>query len=190
MDEHSIDLEIVGLLDEARRAEAVDARGRQRWLREQARECATFASALIDLAEARRAVVVETTAGRQHVGRVRAVGLDYCVVENTTGRLAAVVLDAVASVRTPGSDWPAPTTDRRLHAPSSFHAFLADLVADGQRASLGLGGQATTVTGRLWSLGVDVVTVKLDARESGLSACQLRAVTEVVTDGPGPAATR
>ncbi len=185
-----MDLEIVGLLDEARRAEAVDARGRQRWLRDQARESATFASALIDLAEARRTVVVETTAGRQHVGRVRAVGLDYCLVETTTCRLAAVVLDAVASVRTPGPDWPAPTTDRRLQRHSSFHALLAELVADQQRASVGLGAQAATVTGRLWSLGADVLTVRVDGRESGLSACQLRVVTEIVTDVSGPAVTR
>lgn len=171
---------LVGLLDEARRADAVAARSRQRWLREQSRESATFAGTLIDLGEARRSVVVETTGGRRHVGRLREVGVDVCLLETVTGQLVAIVLDAVELVRTPDQEWPSPSGDRRRSHERTFHAYLADLVADRQRGSVSMG--ARSVTGRLWSLGADVVTVNVDGRSGGLASCHLRTVTEVITD--------
>jgi hypothetical protein len=176
-----IDRGLVGLLDEARRAEAVAQRSRQRWLQEQAQESATFAGTLIDLAEARRSVVVETAVGSHHTGRIRDVGADVCLIETRSAQLVALRLSAVASVRTLDDHWPLPSSDRELRRARTFHAHMADLVAQRRWGCVVM--STVPVTGRLWALGADVVTVKLDTGGSGgFRACNLAAVTEVVSD--------
>src|SRR3954468_4899109 len=90
---------LLALLDEARADDAGRHRGRERSLRRQAEEDATFAGTLLDLAERRAAVTIRTTAGRAHAGLVLAVGEDFCVVRSAGGDDTFVVLTAVSAVR-------------------------------------------------------------------------------------------
>ncbi|MGI9023309.1 MAG: hypothetical protein ACR2HV_08790, partial [Acidimicrobiales bacterium] len=87
---------------EARARDAADARVRERWLRRQAEEEAAFAGLLVSLAERGVPVIVATTGGRHHVGRVEAVGADFTVVTTTGDRSTLVSLAAVAAVRLTG----------------------------------------------------------------------------------------
>ncbi len=87
---------------EARARDAVDARVRERWLRRQAEEEATFAGLLLDLAERQVGVVVTTTANRRHTGVVEAVGADFVALRVAGGRTVLVSLPSVAAVGTGG----------------------------------------------------------------------------------------
>ena len=77
---------------EARARDAADSRVRERWLRRQAEDEAAFAGLLVDLAERGVAVIVTTSGGRHHVGRVEAVGTDFVAMATTGARTTLVSL--------------------------------------------------------------------------------------------------
>lgn len=163
---------------DARAAEAVDARVRERWLRTQAAESSTIAGTLIALAEAGRPVVVITTAGRRHAGVVTMVGQDFVTVVREE-RLTLVSLRALASVEHSREFGAAPTDgelEPSLAAPVTLHDVLSRAVGDRPRLMLHAGDAHTT--GQLVAVGVDVVTLRTDAEPPGLAYVSLGSVSE------------
>jgi hypothetical protein len=78
-------------------SEAASQRSRQRWLALQAGSTATWAGALLDLAEQSSSVTIDLAAtGKRLQGRLVGVGRDFCVVALRNGRPALVALSAVA----------------------------------------------------------------------------------------------
>ena len=168
---------------EARAREAVDARVRERWLRRQAEEEATFAGALLDLAERQVGVVVTTTANRRHTGVVEAVGADFVALRAAGGRTAIVALRSVAAGGTGGSG------DGRLRALGSrderpsrsvtvgLTDVLAHAAANHPRVLVHAGTAA--VVGELRTVGTDVISVHTDGDPSANVYLSLASVSEV-----------
>src|SRR4051812_36193123 len=122
--------EITRYLADQRVQDAVDARTRQRWLRQMASEDGTFSGVLVDLAEQGRVALVATTSGRRPRGRVRGVGTDFCVVETETG-LVLLARRSIASVRLqPDRRRPLPVGDRDPVLGADLATTLAGLVGD------------------------------------------------------------
>src|SRR5204863_961971 len=94
---------------DSRASDAARARTRERWLRRQAAEEATLPGVALDLAERGDAVVLKTTSGRAHRGRLVAVARDVWVLrsdashgsggEDGMAGATFVATDAIASLR-------------------------------------------------------------------------------------------
>ena len=141
---------------------------------------------LLDLAEGPEELTIRMASGRLLRGWVHLVALDAVALRTAAG-LSLLRLDAIAWVRrVPDSrpDTPAagpthprratvgstrshsattePAGDRPAARPVSFVALVAGLAADRPRVSLAVTGENTLLTGELRSVGLDVVTVRLD----------------------------
>jgi hypothetical protein len=155
------------LLDDARADAESGARARERSLRRQATEGATFAGALVDLGESAAAVSLWTVAGRRHEGTVLAVGADFALLADR-GDHVAVRLDAVTAVRPhPGHGVGPASGDRAAELDLTFVELLARLVEDRPELSIGAEG-GDGVTGTLEAVGVDVLTVRVAPGADGL----------------------
>jgi hypothetical protein len=156
--------EIDAWLGDQRAQAAADARTRERWLRQQASDSATFAGLLADLAERGTAVVVALANGRRHQGTLAAIGADFATLAAEAGHTVLVSLAAVTSVRPAGAAAGATAglggTTARAGSGRLVHA-LADAAVDRPRVLLGLGG-GEMVSGDLQSVGQDVVTLRND----------------------------
>lgn len=187
---------------EARAGEAVGARVRQRWLRQQAEEGAPFAALLLDLAEHGTQVVITTVSGRRHLGRLSAVGTDFVAVDGSAGRTTVVVTAAVAAVRTAG-EHPAPAagvggnraggervpaaTADRADQPDLVAASLADALAHlgADRPHVRVWAGEMDVTGDLRAVGADVLTVEPEGGMPGPVYVRLLSVSEISFLGSG-----
>jgi hypothetical protein len=155
-----------GLLDELRRwaadeetARVAQSRSRARWLRQQAADSATLAGVLLDLAE-RRAVVIVEAAARTHTGRLVTVSTGLCVLEeidDPAHHLALIALPAITMLVPPVQALGDRVPDLRL----DLAAALAGLASDRPTVSLELEG-GKRATGVLESVGVDIVTLRID----------------------------
>lgn len=164
---------------EARAADAVDSRVRERWLRIQAAESSTWAGVLVTLAEAATPVAVTTSAGRCHAGLVATVGDDFVAVGRAEERVTLIAMAAVASVVPTGSERATPVGGER-HPSSSAPVTLLGVLerAVGDRPRLMLTAGDTRVTGQLVAVGIDVVTVRTDAQPPGWAYVSLASVSE------------
>ena len=169
------DLDLTELIDDARHREAVASRSRQRWLRQQAEEDATLAGVFADALTNRAVLTVRTTTGRSHQGTVRQVGRDYVALDTEAG-VVALTLDAVTAVRVEPSLRAEPPAGRRVGADLLLAEMLAEALADQPRVGIGLRGDPEMITGKLRAVGLDVVTVAVEAR---LIYVSLSAVSEV-----------
>ena len=160
---------------EARVDEVIDQRRRTTWLRRQAREEATLAGVLVDLAEQGRAVSVQTTAGHHHRGRITIVGRDLVGLSSPEDLVALVRLGAVVAVR-PQPGTPKVTGDGPLDPTTTLRRQLTELHHDRARVVLTLRG-AQTVVGAMDGVGHDVVTLTTDG--GGQAYVPLYAVLEV-----------
>jgi hypothetical protein len=161
----------VGLLGELRRwaaDEQVDelarSRSRARWLRQQAAESATLVGLLLDHAERRTIVTIETT-GRTHTGRLLAASTGLCVLDDIDDeqyRLALVALPAITLVGGPVEP-PGSLGDRVPHLRLDLAGALAGLAGDRPSVCLELQG-GKRVTGVLESVGVDVIALRTDSQ--------------------------
>lgn len=144
-----------------RAAEAVAGRARERWLRQQAQEAATWLGVLVDLAERRAAVVLELAAGGVARGTLVGVGTDVCLLAADPPRSAAtlVALAHVVAARAAGAAPGVAAGDRRPALPLRLADALAALAAEREVARLGLAG-GREVTGCLLAAGADVLTVR------------------------------
>ena len=184
---------------EARARDAADARMRERWLRRQAEDGAAFAGLLVDLAERGVAVILTTSGGRNHVGRVEAVGTDFAALATTGARTTLVSLPAVAAVRLGRGDaghrhsaaagavaagrghiGPAAETgdegrDRRVTVT------MADVIGHAveRRPRVQVFSASACVGGELRAVGTDVVTVHTHGDPHGLAYVRLASVSEL-----------
>ncbi|MCB0976708.1 MAG: hypothetical protein KDB02_04550 [Acidimicrobiales bacterium] len=154
-----LDRELQELTDRTRAENAASARRHQRSLLSQASEEGTFRGVLVDLAERQVSVAVHTSAGRILQGTIRALGSDYVGLIGTRDDPTLVPLRSVTGLRPePGTR---PTVgDRSQRWASSWNAALVDLVADRPLVSLHTSG-GDRIQGRLWTVGQDVVAVRL-----------------------------
>jgi hypothetical protein len=155
--------------------EAARARARTAWLARQADEEATFVGVLADLAERRRAVVVETASARRHHGAVQVVGRDFCALRTDRSVEVLVRHAFVVSVR-PAPGEPRASGDRLLAPVVTFRDALAVLADAGARIhTTGWGG--VTLSGELQRVGRDVLCLRSDDR--GVCYVRLASLGEV-----------
>lgn len=165
---------------DARAEEAAGERARQRWLRQQADEEASFAGVLVDLAERGVTVTVTAVSGRRHQGQVAAVGADFVALRGGGGRLTLVALRSVARVRLAPPERPVSGGVRDGVADSSavtLAEVLAQAVADRPRLSVHFG--ADHLLGELRAVGADVLSVSVDGQASGMTYARLASVSEI-----------
>ena len=82
----------------SRTREAVRARSREHWLRQQVLEGTTLAGACRSLAEAGRPLSLTTLGGRTHHGRIRSLGEDFVSLVVAGGREVVLPLERVAAL--------------------------------------------------------------------------------------------
>jgi len=165
---------------DARAEEAAGERVRERWLRQQAEEEASFAGVLVDLGERGVTVTVTAVSGRRHQGRVAAVGADFVALRAESGRLTLLPLPSVARVRL------APPARRVSGGPrhgveGSPQVTLADVLAQavGDRPRLSVHFGADHLLGELRAVGADVLSLAVDDQPSGLTYARLASVSEI-----------
>lgn len=143
-----------------RAEDAVRARSRERWLRQQAEEGATWIGTLVDLAERRHPVVVDLRSGATISGALVGVGEDVCLLTAAL-QPSASTLVALAHVGAVRARTPAPgaaSGDRSPTLRLTLAGALGLLAAEREAARIGLAGGGE-VTGRILGIGADVVTV-------------------------------
>jgi hypothetical protein len=184
---------------DARAAEAADARSRERWLRHQAAEEATLPGIALDLAERADAVVLKTTAGRAHRGRLVAVARDVWVLrsdssDGTAGPVGMagstfVATDSIATLRTQpgGSGKPTPEAAGARPVPlaSSMAEMLTDLAVEQPRVRVVVEGEPEAMVGQLRSVGVDVATLRVAGLPPTTVYVRLGSVSELSVLGSG-----
>jgi hypothetical protein len=175
---------------DARATDAAAARSRQRWLRHQAEEEATFAGLALDLAERERSVVLRTTSGRTHSGRLVAVGRDFCVLRAEKTRVTTFVASAaIASLRAQPGTSVGPRFEGAGARPVPLAATLAGVLADlaGERPLVRIGvlGELEALTGELRAVGADVATVRVASEPPATVYVRLGSVSELSVLGSG-----
>lgn len=139
--------------------ETIGRRRRERWLRRQAEEEATFAGVLVDLAEAAAPVTIATPTRKVHRGRVRAVGTDFALVEVDGGRHGILRHRAIAWARQDDSTRPA-RGDRPLALSMTFEQALRATLEPHELVQVVAAGPAEPVDGEVIGLGADVLTLR------------------------------
>jgi hypothetical protein len=165
---------------EARARDAVDARVRERWLRRQAEEQATFEALLVDLAEREVAVVVTTTDNRRHIGPIEAVGADFVALRVSGGRTTVVALRFVGAVSVASRGEGAASGDREDRSSRSVTVTLAEVLAHavGHRPRVRVHAGDAAVAGELRSVGTDVVSLRTDGDPPATAYLSLPSVSE------------
>lgn len=170
------------LVADAAAAEAARERVQERTLRAVAEAEATFDGVALDLAENGAAVVVRTSEGRSHRGRILAVGRDFLALRDGDRPPALVAVGRVTSIR----PHPAGALGRRDAAggrPAPLHVglggVLSQLGAERPRVLVFAAGE-DPLAGELRAVGTDVVTLRLDADRRPVVHVRLDAVSEVV----------
>ena len=160
--------------------EAARERSQTRMLRRIAEEEATFVGVALDLAERGSVVVARTASGRAHRGRVLAVGRDFVVVRDGSGPAVLLPIASLASLRPQPGSAPVDTAGGRT-APLDvgFAALLVGLAADRPRVQVSAAVDEQ-VAGELRSVGVDVLTLRLDGDAALRAHVRLGAVTDVL----------
>ena len=184
---------------DTRASEAASARSRERWLRRQAAEDATLPGVALDLDERGDAVVLRTTAGRTHRGRLVAVARDVWVLRSDGsdgtgggGAMAGttfVATDAIASLRAQpgGRGRPAPEAAGARPVPlaASMADMLTELAAEHPRVRVVALGEPEAMVGQLRSVGVDVATLRVAGEPPTTVYVRLGSVSELSVLGSG-----
>jgi hypothetical protein len=179
--------ELARWLSDAAADAAAAERSQSRLLRQAAEEEATFVGVAVDLAERAARVVVRTSSGRSHRGVLLAVGRDFVVVREPggDGAPAFVSLAAVTTIRPQPSGGGSALLDasgsRAAPRDASLAAVLATLAVERPRVQVGLaGGGEEPLAGELRSVGLDVLTLRLDGDAGRSAHVRLGAVAEVL----------
>jgi hypothetical protein len=168
---------------EARVDDAARQRTRERWLLQQAEEGGRLTGVLCDLAERGTAVALRTRAGRQHRGRVRAIGDDFVAVDAGSSDAVFVALAAVSSVRVMPTAATAPTGDRAVRTGLRLAEVLAGLAAERERVLIVALDGEEAIAGSLRSVGLDVAVVRLDGPDPATVYVPIPSITELTLPG-------
>lgn len=169
------------LLDDARLADALAERSRDRSLRQRATDTASLAGTLRDLAERATPVVVATVGGRRHRGQVRGVAADHVVLDTPAGRVH-LRREVLATIRPQhGAAAPPAQGERDAVDDLLLGEVLARIVGERPTVVLGFDGATESVRGRLDAVGEDVATVRVDGGGE-LVYVPIPSVTEVIVE--------
>lgn len=174
------DRALARLLAEGRVDEAVAARARGRWLRQQTDEEATLTAVLADLGDAAAPVVLGLGGRGATPGTLALVGADVAVLDTAVGALV-VPHRAITWVRSePGAA--VPVGGRRIDAPVTFVALLAALAAERPSVAVGTGAGAghDRVVGELRAVGADVVRLVDPEVPAAAVVVPVASITEVL----------
>lgn len=157
--------------------EAVNARGRQRWLERQAAEEATLAGVLLDLAERHRPVTITTTGGHRLSGAVTAVGADFGALRDHRLGDALVPSSRIAIVRPAPGDG-LPTGDRRVSITRTFRDAMMELAPERPDCIVAVG--AEQLHGELRAASPELVALALDGDRRELVHVSVAAIDHVI----------
>ncbi len=151
---------LAGWVADSRAEQAAAARSRERWLRQQAEEAATWLGTLVDLAERGAPVRLELTSGTFASGTLVGIGRDMCLVAADNRRPATLVALAhvLAAKATPSAP-PVAAGDRRPVLGLDLAGALGTLAAERETVRLGLTNRGEVV-GQLLGAGSDVLTLR------------------------------
>lgn len=154
------------LLDEARHAEAVRERARERGLRRRDTEAATLAGLVRDLLEAGTTVTVVTRGERRHTGVVVDAARDHLALQGPGGH-TLVRHDAVLQVRPrPGSGSGIAAGDRAGVTDRTLLEALTWVADDRPTVVVAGHSAAEPLRGRLVGIGEDLLTVVADGLDA------------------------
>lgn len=153
-----LDAQLRDLTDDHRVAAAAQARRREQWLRQQAAEEGTFGGVILDLAERRQPLVLDTITGRAVHGVINRVGADFVGLHTPGGQEALVPNRSVASIR-PQPGGAVTVGDRARHDDATLHGVLTDRAAERPRVTLHTTATAS-VAGELRGVGQDLLLVE------------------------------
>ncbi|TMM20662.1 MAG: hypothetical protein E6G01_00055 [Actinobacteria bacterium] len=174
---------------DARASDAARARSRQRWLRRQAEEESTLAGIALNLAERGTAVVLETTSGHTHRGRLLGLARDVWLLRSGGSSVTFVAADAIAAFqaqpRGDGTPISEATGARPVPLAASLAEMLGDLAAERPRLRIVVRGRSDALTGQLRAVGMDVATVRLAGDPPTTVYVRLDSVSEVSVLGSG-----
>lgn len=165
-------------LRDAQVDEAARQRTREHWLRDVAEQEATLAGVLADLAERRGPVVVRTGAGRRHHGTITALGVDFVTLATASGSEVLLASRALGVIRTA----PAMTVtmgDRMVSTELRLTDVLAELAAERERVVIVTVAGDDAVTGRLRSVGHDVVALRTETDPPATAYVPVAVIGEV-----------
>ena len=169
---------------ELRTDDAARSRSRQRWLRSQAEEEATFGGVLVDLGERARPVVISCRSGRSHQGWIVGVGVDCVTMLTQRDERIVVVLDAIAFVR-PQAHEEATVGDRCVSGDASLAEVLAEWASERPQIHVVAFDGTAGVRGELRAVGRDVLTLRLDGNPPTTGYVRLASVSEVSATASG-----
>jgi hypothetical protein len=184
---------------DVRASDAANARSRERWLRRQAAEEATLPGVALDLAERGDAVVLKTTSGRAHRGRLVAVARDVWVLRSDSSRGSGgedgmagatfVSTDAIASLRAQPGGTGRPALEagggRPVPLAASMADMLTELAVEHPRVRVVVLGEPEAMVGELRSVGVDVATLRVAGEPPSTVYVRLGSVSELSVLGSG-----
>lgn len=146
---------------DARNSESARARAREHWIRQQAREAATFDGILRALSERGGQVEAWTSDGGSVTGTISAVSPELVLVEAESGERTWVVRPALAGLAavSDGFDAGVASDDRGPNSKMTLAALLAGLVEERRSVTVRCGGAETS--GRVVGAGTDVLSLRL-----------------------------
>jgi hypothetical protein len=163
---------LAGWAAEDRASEAARRRSRRRWLSRQVAEAATLAGVLLDLAERRAPVTIDTVGG-SHDGQLVAAATELCILRTSAQDAVLIALPAVIAVT---SDLIVPVGDRTPPLELDLAAALSALAADRPTVRLELLG-GKRVAGMLDTVGVDLISLELGPNPRRTALIPLDAVS-------------
>jgi hypothetical protein len=173
--------ELEELLADARADEAAAERQRRRRLQQLGEEEATLVGLLVDLAERGVEVSAETAASGVHRGVLRMVATDFCIIGTGSGEVW-ITYRGLSSVRPHPREQHVAATGTRPATDLSMAEALARVASDRSRIRLVTeGGQR--LGGELRSVGVDVLTIKLDGPAAGLAYVPVSSIRTLFRSG-------
>lgn len=156
------------------------ARTRERWLRQEAEDGATFAGVLADLADLGATLTVRGRSGAAYAGRVAAVATDGFILALADGSRALLAHTAVVEIRPdPAHRLGAAAGDRAAPATLTIEELLRSEAAHRPRVRVASVG-GPPLSGRLRAVGIDVVTVALDGDTRSVCYLPSSSLSEVV----------
>lgn len=167
-------------LADARNIESARARAREHWIRQQAREGATFEGILRALSERQETVEIVTADSGRASGQIMALSAELTLLGTDGTPQAWVVTRAVAGVSpvSQGRDAGVASDDRGATSSVTLSGLLSDLA--GERAGVTIRSGGNDTSGRVAGVGTDVVTVR--ERSGRLSYLPVDALTIVRLD--------